>query len=40
MNKEVKIFLAFLTIFLVAYFIPLATPQFDRRRQSGRCEGC
>ena len=29
MTKEVKIFLTFLTIFLVAYFIPLATPQFD-----------
>lgn len=28
-KKEVKIFLVFLTIFLVAYLIPLATPKFD-----------
>ena len=29
MNREVKIFLTFLAIFLIAYFIPLATPRFD-----------
>ncbi len=29
MNREWKIFAAFLAIFLLAYFIPLATPQFD-----------
>ncbi len=29
MNREIKIFLTFLTIFLIAYFIPLATPRFD-----------
>lgn len=29
MNREWKIFAAFLSIFLFAYFVPLATPQFD-----------
>ena len=29
MNREIKIFLTFLAIFLIAYFIPLATPRFD-----------
>jgi uncharacterized membrane protein YraQ (UPF0718 family) len=29
MNREWKIFAAFVAIFLVAYFIPLATPHFD-----------
>ena len=28
MKKEMKIFATFLAIFLVAYFLPLATPQF------------
>ena len=29
MNREWKIFGAFLGVFLFAYFVPLATPQFD-----------
>jgi uncharacterized protein len=29
MNREWKIFATFLAIFLFAYFVPLATPQFD-----------
>jgi uncharacterized membrane protein YraQ (UPF0718 family) len=29
MNRELKIFAAFVAVFLVAYFLPLATPQFD-----------
>jgi len=29
MGRELKIFAAFLFIFLVAYFLPLATPRFD-----------
>ncbi len=29
MNREWKIFVVFLAVFLFAYFIPLATPQFD-----------
>ncbi len=29
MNREWKIFAAFLGVFLFAYFVPLATPQFD-----------
>ena len=29
MKKELKIFSAFVIIFLVAYFVPLATPQFE-----------
>jgi uncharacterized membrane protein YraQ (UPF0718 family) len=29
MNREWKIFVAFLAIFLFAYFVPLATPEFD-----------
>ncbi|MEX1223442.1 MAG: permease [Pirellulales bacterium] len=29
MNRELKIFAAFLGVFLLAYFMPLATPQFD-----------
>ena len=29
MNREIKIFLVFLSIFLGAFFIPLATPQFN-----------
>ncbi len=29
MNKELKIFTAFVIIFLAAYFLPLATPQFE-----------
>lgn len=29
MNREVKIFAALLGVFLVAYFLPLATPRFD-----------
>ena len=29
MNSEWKIFAAFLAIFLFAYFVPLATPQFS-----------
>jgi uncharacterized protein len=29
MNREWKIFAAFLSVFLFAYFVPLATPQFD-----------
>jgi uncharacterized membrane protein YraQ (UPF0718 family) len=28
MNRELKIFAAFATVFLVAYFLPLASPQF------------
>ena len=28
MNREWKIFAAFLGVFLFAYFVPLATPQF------------
>lgn len=28
MNRELKIFAAFLAVFLGAYFVPLATPQF------------
>lgn len=29
MNRELKVFAAFLSIFLIAYFLPLATPRFD-----------
>lgn len=29
MQREIKIFLAFVAIFLAAYFVPLATPRFD-----------
>jgi uncharacterized membrane protein YraQ (UPF0718 family) len=29
MYKEIKIFAAFVVIFLIAYFLPLATPQFE-----------
>ena len=36
MSKEWKIFAAFLAIFLVAYFVPLATPQFDAEDRSSR----
>ena len=29
MNRELKILAAFVGIFLFAYFVPLATPEFD-----------
>ena len=39
MAKELKIFAAFAAVFLFAYFLPLATPQFADRCEPAECQG-